>query len=258
MAYEMNAEGVNGVASLTIISIDAGWNLLSGQLMVLMDATGGPAALGGTPPPTDVTALQCNGFGKLPAIVGDGESGPGVLGVTAFSPPAPGGTPTTPPLGFNTSAGVLGVALNQTGVGVLGEAGPITDPAMPAGAGVIGLGGNAPMPFGDAATGAGVVGIGAPRQHGVAPGRGGVFASTGYAAQLRLIPGPPPLEKPFLPVDGELGDLYVTRTTSRQGPDVPGPLVMFMCVAANTKSKVAMWVPFTVGPEQAGGSTPHL
>jgi hypothetical protein len=255
MAYEMNAEGVNGVANLTIISTDAGWTVVSGQLMVLMDATGGPAPLG-TPPPTDVTALQCNGFGKMPAMVGNGQSAPGVVGVTAFTPPAPGVIPLTPPIGFDTNAGVFGVASNQTGVGVLGEAGPITDPKVPAGAGIVGLGGNAPMPIGDVMTGAGVVGIGAPRQHGVAPGRGGVFGATGYAAQLRLIPGPPPGEKPMLPVDGKIGDLYLTRTPDPQGAVVPGPPMMFICITESTTAKPAMWAPFLVGGELPGGSTP--
>jgi hypothetical protein len=252
MAYEMNAEGVNGVANITIISTDAGWTVVSGGVMVLMDATGGPAPLG-TPPPTDVTALQCNGFGKLPAVVGNGQGAPGVVGVTAFVAPAPGVIPLAPPVGSGVNAGVLGVASNQTGVGVLGEAGPITDPIVPAGAGVVGLGGNAPMPAADAVTGAGVVGIGAPRQHGVDPGRGGVFGSIGFAAQLRLIPGPPPGEKPILPVDGKIGDLYLTQGASPQGADLPGPPSLFMCVAANTKAKPAMWVPFQVGAPVAGG-----
>ena len=251
MPYEMNAEGINGVAYLTVISIDADWT--TGQLMVLIDATGGPIPETATPPTTDVTALQCNGFGKLPAILGNGEGSPGVVGVTAFVPPDPSVIPLTPPVGFGINAGVLGVASNQTGVGVLGEAGPITDPTVPAGAGVVGLGGNAAIPAGDAATGAGVLGIGAPRQHGVAPGRGGVFGSTGHAAQLRLIPGPPPGDKPMLPLDGKVGDLYITRTSNPQGAHLPGTPMMFMCVTESTTTEAAMWVPFQVGAALKGG-----
>jgi hypothetical protein len=258
MGYEMNAEGINGVADLTIISVDAGWSVASGPTMLLMDATGGGPPPLGTPPPTDVTALQCNGFGKLPAILGNGENAPGVVGVTAFSPPDPSVISLAPPVGFDTNAAVLGVALNQTGTGVLGLAGPITDPTSPAGPGVVGLAGGAPMPPGEVTSGAGVAGIGSPLQHGVPPGRGGVFGSTSYMAQLRLIPGPPPMEKPLLPFFGDVGDLYVTRTPNPQGAHLPGPPLIFMCVTPNLKTEPAMWAPFTFGPEQKGGTTPHL
>jgi hypothetical protein len=248
MAYEMNAEGVNGVASITIISTDPGWNVLSGSLMVLMDATGGLGPL----PPVAVSALQCNGFGNAPAVMGNGNNAAGVVGVTAFTPPPPSLPPLSPPPGTGTNAGVFGTALNQTATGVLGAAGSIADPTMPAGAGVVGLGGNTPMPTGDIANGAGVVGVGAPELR-----RGGVFGSIGFVAQLRLIPGPPKGDNPMLPVRGEVGDLYITTTPAPLGADLPGLPVMFMCVAASTKSDPAMRVPFVVGTEQQGGKTPH-
>jgi hypothetical protein len=136
MSYEMNAEGTNGVASITTIVTDDSWQLLSGPVMVVMDATGGL----GPPPPLDVTALQCIGFGAAPAVVGNGGNGPGVVGVTAFSPPPPG-QPSPATTGTGKNAGVYGTAMNQTGAGVLGESG-----------------GSAPGVHGDSEKGYGVLG----------------------------------------------------------------------------------------------------
>jgi hypothetical protein len=112
------------------------------------------------------------------------------------------------------------------------------------------------MPTADVVNGVGVVGIGSPLGNDSYPGRGGVFGSTGYAAQLRLIPGPAK-QKPLLPVSGEVGDLYVTLTAPvGKKPKGPGPLTMFLCVSSGVKTVAAIWVPLLVGPVQNGGTTP--
>jgi hypothetical protein len=133
----------------------------------------------------------------------------------------------------------------------------VSKPVAPGGAGVVGLGGGALMPTADARNGAGVVGVGSPLQNGSYPGRGGVFASTGYAAQVRLIPGPPTNEQPRLPVSGEVGDLYITGTVNPLANLPGGPPVMFMCITPGQGKVAATWVPFQVGPPQRGGTVPE-
>ena len=106
MSYDLNAEGRDPVGTITAIFTDSDWNPLSGDVMVVMDATGGL----GPPPPQDVNALTCIGNGAAPAVVGGGGSGPGVVGVTRFGP-HPNGLPH-PPIGTGKNAGVYGTALN--------------------------------------------------------------------------------------------------------------------------------------------------
>ena len=115
MSYDLNAEDGNPVGKATAIFTDSDWNLLSGDVMVFMDTTGGGL---GPPPTLDVTALTCTANGAAPAVVGGSGRGPGVVGVTAFS-----GSPPNPPIGTGKNAGVYGAALNQTDAGVMGEAG---------------------------------------------------------------------------------------------------------------------------------------
>jgi hypothetical protein len=189
-------------------------------------------------------------------VYGFCQSGPGVLGQgsDADNPTSYGEAPV------GAGSGVVGMGGNATAATTvtMPPNPPVTNPALPGGAGVVGLGGNAAMPAAGILGGTGVVGIGSPMQAGSElPGRGGVFGVTGYAAQVRLIPGPPPFEKPLLPVFGEVGDLYITRVPNPQSAHLPGLPVMFMCVIPTTTKEPAMWVPFVVGPQQRGGSTPH-
>jgi hypothetical protein len=206
MAYDMNAEGVNGVQQTTYIINNTGgggWIFPfplpdgalppqnNGSVLVLISAVQGE-------PNPDLAALQCLGTGKGAGVIGQssggefGTAGPGV-GVAGFNVTGmhlDGATlvsSETPTFTFNQSleqtAGVFGLcdgdpgvkgqggnALNAlgdfpnldpiaAGLGVIGIGGKgaaaSTDsdgstsfkfPALPAGAGVIGVAGGAPLP----------------------------------------------------------------------------------------------------------------
>ena len=296
MAYEMNAEGDNGVTQRTTMD-NLGITGPAGSSTVIL-LVRGDFPYPYPNPYIDVAGIQASGNNNAPGVVGYNFGGPtstgvGVAGISQVVPVIVGShapSRTFPPIdpllrltagvyGFcQAGPGVLGIgsdAENPTtyglppanaGTGVVGRGGnaalavtqtpppssnlpPITNPALPAGPGVVGLGGVTPMPTADIVNGAGIVGVG---------GRGGVFGSTtNRTAQLRLVPGPPQGGKPLLPTSGELGDLYVTTIPNPLGANMPGPPVMFMCVSPSTSSAIAMWVPFTVGPPQQGGTTPH-
>jgi hypothetical protein len=183
-------------------------------------------------------------------VYGFCQAGPGVLGIgsDADNPTTYGASPVSAGTGVvgMGGSGAFATTQNPPPSSTLP---PITNPALPAGAGIVGLGSIAPMPAADVVNGAGVVGVG---------DRGGVFGSiTSTTAQLRLIPGPPPGGTPLLPTSGQIGDLYITTIPNPVAANVPGPPVMFMCVSPSTTSAVASWVPFTVGTPQQGGTTPH-
>ena len=164
MSYEMNAEGVNGVNSITIIQAN-NWPVLAGDLILQVNAgpgLGGPASW--DPLIQGVAGVQSIGYGNSPGLIGQGgaNQGPGVVGI--------GSDPNweSPQVGF-PFAGVLGIG-GSDGVGVIGQAGAGTADGVQgfgsgtfsgvagfggdnAGTGVFGLGG--------AMGGQGVRGIGA-------------------------------------------------------------------------------------------------
>ena len=117
MSYEMNAEGVNGVNSITIIQAND-WPVLAGNLILQVNAgpgLGGPASW--DPLIQGVAGVQSIGYGNAPGLIGQGgaNQGPGVVGI--------GSDPNweSPQVGFPV-AGVFGIG-GSDGVGVIGQAG---------------------------------------------------------------------------------------------------------------------------------------
>ena len=83
MSYEMNAEGVNGVNSITIIQAND-WPVLAGDLILQVNAgpgLGGPASW--DPLIQGVAGVQSIGYGNSPGLIGQGgaNQGPGVVGI---------------------------------------------------------------------------------------------------------------------------------------------------------------------------------
>jgi hypothetical protein len=313
MAYEMNAEGTNGVQQTTYLINNTGgggWIFPpplpdgplppqnNGSVVLLISAVQGE-------PNPDLAALQCLGTGKGAGVIGQstggefGSAGPGV-GVAGFNVTGmhlDGSTLVpndTPAFTFNTSleqtAGVFGLcdggpgvkgqggdALNAldnfpnldpiaAGFGVLGiggkgaaastENGSTKFPALPAGAGVIGVAGGAHLPDPALTEATGVVGIGSPAANGFDPGRGGVFGSAGNIAQAQLIPVPSGAR---LPEGGRFGDLYVTLIeTQAPGKGAELKAYIFLCVVPGSPpSTKAQWAPFILGgTTQSGGQLP--
>jgi hypothetical protein len=104
MSYEMNAEGVNGVNSITIIQAND-WPVLAGNLILQVNAgpgLGGPASW--DPLIQGVAGVQSIGYGNAPGLIGQGgaNQGPGVVGI--------GSDPNweSPQVGFPV-AGVFGI-----------------------------------------------------------------------------------------------------------------------------------------------------
>ena len=294
MAYEMNAEGINGVQQTTFLVVNTGgggWILppptSNGSVLLFI------SAIEGEPFP-DLAALQCLGTGKGAGVIAQssggafGDTGPGV-GVAGFN--VTGLNRNNPTFTFNRStevtAGVFGEcdggpgvmgqggdAINppndfpnnspvDAGFGVIGlggkgaaastetiESGVVKFPALPAGAGVVGVAGGASMPNPAFAEGTGVVGIGSPAAHGFDPGRGGVFGSAGNMAQAQLIPAPG--GRTTLPTAGRFGDLYAILVNNLT--------TLFLCVSPSdphtTPVTVAQWAPFILGATQSGGHAP--
>lgn len=296
MSYALNAEGDNGVRQATNIS-NLGITAPTSDPTILLVRGDVPSPypnpyidIAGIQASGNNNAPGVVGYN----FGGIDSTGVGVAGVSKVVPVAVGRVPsrTFPPIDpfLTVTAGVYGYC--QAGPGVLGQGSdatnphfqgappiaagtgvvglggksaaaftskdpPTNDPALPGGAGVVGLGGSASMPAANVVNGVGVVGIGSPLGNNSYPGRGGVFGSTGYAGQLRLIPGPPTKQKPLLPVSGEVGDLYITATAPvGKTPKGPGPITMFLCISSGVKTVAATWVPLLVGAAQTGGTTP--
>lgn len=151
MSYEMNAEGVNGVNSITIIQAND-WPVLAGNLILQVNAgpgLGGPASW--DPLIQGVAGVQSIGYGNAPGLIGQGgaNQGPGVVGI--------GSDPNweSPQVGFPV-AGVFGIG-GSDGVGVIGQAGAGTaDGVQGFGTGTFsGVAG-----FGGGNAGTGVFGVG--------------------------------------------------------------------------------------------------
>jgi len=211
----------------------------------------------GIGPPTRMIPSIDPLFKQFAGVYGYCEVGFGVVGEgsNASNPSSQAQSPTTAGTGVVGQGGKSAPATEATLEGLP----PIINPALPGGAGVVGLGGSASMPTADVINGAGVVGLGSPLGNGYSPGRGGVFGSSGYAAQLRLIPGPPPNEQPLLPSIGEVGDLYITSNTEIvDGRPAGGIPIMFMCIRPGVATTPATWVPFLIGPPQNGGTAPSF
>jgi hypothetical protein len=216
MAYEMNAEGINGVQQTTIIAVNVGgggWtepppavpgeNNLNAVLFVSAQSGGGIT-------PT-LTALHCMGNESGPGVIGQ-ATGPfgldeGGVGVAGFS--QLGNDPTAVmALAVKQTAGVFGQC--DGGPGVKGQGGHAQNPPtqdgqsdkpIVAGTGVIGMGGAAtaakteiltagmPKTFPALPGGAGVVGAAGDAKipHTVFPGNGVV--GMGSPAQHKMNPG---------------------------------------------------------------------
>src|SRR5271163_3084154 len=212
MAYDMNAEAVNGVQQTTVICNNNGGNPVGGEGWILpfpapaptpsQDINGAAVlfvtAVQGGPDSLDLVALQCAGNGKGPGVIGQstggefGVAGPGI-GVAGFNVTGFAGSPAVdtdnPIFIFNLAteqtAGVFGQC--DGGPGVKGQGGDAKNPPndfpnnnpVDAGFGVIGIGGKAGAAsmakFPPLPAGAGVVGVAG----GAAMPAAAVTASTG-------------------------------------------------------------------------------
>jgi len=285
MAYDMNAEGINGVQQTTYLVNNTGgggWILpppmADGFALLYVNAYQGFAD-------PALAAVQGVGNGSGPGVIGSVANGPGfpdtgagvagfnlflvtdgagpllkaatqkagVYGECDFGPGVKGqggnAQSSFPDLPITAGDGVLGI-------GGLSAPASTTTPAQgqtinllakPAGVGVIGLGGGASAPA--ATAGTGVVGMGAPAQNNFEAGRGAIFGSAGNVAQLQLVPATSTTEP--LPLTGLFGDLYL----SNHG----GAPALFLCVQPSVVKppSPALWVQlgFT-GGLQPGGKPP--
>jgi hypothetical protein len=265
MAYDMNAEAVNGVQQTTVICNNNGGNPVGGEGWILpfpapaptpsQDINGAAVlfvtAVQGGPDSPDLVALQCDNpififnlaTEQTAGVFGQCDGGPGVKGQGGDAENPPNDFPNNNPV--DAGFGIIGIG------GKAGAASMAKFPVLPAGAGVVGVAGGAAMPAAAVTASTGIVGMGSPAAHGFSPGRGGVFGSAGNIAQVQLIPAPG--GRITLPRSGRFGDLYVTLIEGQLGSAAS----MFLCVIPDdptaTPPTVAQWAPFILGAVQAGG-----
>jgi hypothetical protein len=126
MSYDMQAEGLNGVSDLTVISANS-WLPVNPSAPVLrVDATSNQVMV-------NLTALECNGAGDGAGVVAKSSAGPGVQGES------------------HNGRGLLRKSDGANGVGVRGECAP--------GVGVFGLSDNQQGVIGQSTGGTGVFGL---------------------------------------------------------------------------------------------------
>jgi hypothetical protein len=288
MAYDMNAEGVNGVQQTTYLvynSSGGGWieppPMANGSVLLFVNAQGFP-----NPTLAGVQALGNHGapglVGQVTHFIVGPLPGVGVAGYNVLGPGKIDGTYSFT-RSLQETAGVYGEC--DGGPGVKGKGGnaitnPVDEPGSlpfpggigvlgvggesaaaskkiphePAGAGVVGLAGGASAPSDTSATG--VIGMGSPAGNGFDAGRGGVFGSAGNCAQVQLVPPTQPVGQsgPLaldLPEQGRFGDLYVTLAG--------GVPTLFFCILPGAKGSPAgppFWAPIIMGPQQEGGTSP--
>jgi hypothetical protein len=294
MAYDMNAEGINGVQQTTYLVNNTGgggWTLppplANGSVLLFVNGTQGGSV--------DLAGVQAMGNGKGAGIIGQTSTlftGPGV-GVAGYNVSGfDGGVSRTDgQWAFNHSrvhtAGVYGECDNG-GIGVQGQGGdaikagdfPNVSP-MPAGVGVLGVGGkSAPASsvqldtqvsnFPAQAAGTGVIGLGgdatAPDDNsgtGVV-GMGAPAANTFAAARGGIF--------------GSAGNVaqvqLIPAAAPRGTPNLPatgrpGDLyvtvigevtTLFLCTnpgdPTSSPAVPPIWAPIIMGPGQIGGNPP--
>jgi hypothetical protein len=287
MAYELNAEGRNGVNDTTVVvALDnfaaptPPTNTASptpSKAVWLVDAS----ALMATPaagPVDGIQSLSGAGGGRgifasgdLYGVHGDssnvGVYGFGVNGVSASGQSDSQGNPGIAVVGQAQGSGVAGWARDLS-ISSAFDAFPTTSLSFLSGlAGVYGCVADRTFPpsdpngpftgvsagvWGDAANeDAGSVGVFGTSQSG----RGGVFQATN-AAQLRLIPSTIPLEDNLLLLqNGQPGDLYLFSVSAESGTTgtYHYNTVLWLCIAPASPDAQATWAQIELGA-LVGGS----
>jgi hypothetical protein len=294
MAYDMNAEGINGVQQTTYLVNNTGGGgwiepppLANGSALLFVDAN-----QGGT---VDLVGVQSLGNGKGAGVIGQTSTvftGPGV-GVAGFNVAGfDGGVSRTDgqwafDQATKHTAGVYGECDNG-GIGVQGQGGNAIKAGdfpdilpMPAGVGVVGIGGksaaasstqveNSRQSFPAQAPGTGVIGLGggatAPDDNdgtGVV-GMGAPAAHTFPASRGGIFGS-----------DGNCAQLQLIPAFAPHGtPRLPatgragdlyctvlgGVTTLFLCTdpgdSTATPAVPPIWAPLVMGPGQIGGHAP--
>jgi hypothetical protein len=281
MAYELNAEGANGVSDTTTVVAITPFNLPQA-----------PPNSTGQPPPKAIWVVDASplaadfpSVGPVDGIWGTGGSGGGngIIGYTAWDGKGGigvcGNSDNIGVYGYGANA-VVGVSQAASGIAILGKS---------FGTGVVGWAGNIPQPFeggapssigfpsgekvgvygcigdaltpspannlpagvwGDAGTsdsGAGVVGTSNN-------GAGGVFQSNNWA-QVSLVPSTTPLDQTKLMESGQPGDLYLFSVSKEVGTTGTFDIatMLWLCIApAAGAGTQAMWAQVQLGDTVGG------
>jgi hypothetical protein len=114
MSYDVQAEGLNGVSDLTVISADSWLTATQNAPILRVDATTNQVTV-------NLTALECFGSGAGVGVVGTGAAGPGVQGESQKNDGVFGKS-------SSDAAGVRGEC--DTGFGVFGKSAVVGFPPL--------------------------------------------------------------------------------------------------------------------------------